>query len=148
MALRQLRWAGRGTQHAADVLQAWCEDVIGKPYELTLRKLLAWRTPDAVPASAAAPGFFCSELCANAYQHLGVLSVHRPASEYWPVQFGNGKTLRPLPLINGASFGGELPIDLSPPPSTTSVELDDRPGQARGSARRVAAPAAAAAWVL
>ena len=42
----------------------------------------------SVPEACDPRGFFCSELVADAYQALGVLPPERPASGYWPVDFG------------------------------------------------------------
>lgn len=128
-------WSGRGTSDATRTLQAWYEEVIGRPYELTVAKLVgrkpaAGRAPaadaaDAAPTvsttrhvTASGPtndspkGFFCSELAAHAYKALGLLPPERPASGYWPVSFGQAAALQ---LEGGAAFGDEVPIDFHTP---------------------------------
>ena len=52
----------------------------------------------------------CCRLC----QALGVLPPERPASGYWPVDFGEAATTD-LPLVEGASLGQEIPIDFHTP---------------------------------
>jgi cell wall-associated NlpC family hydrolase len=59
-------------------------------------------------------GFFCSELVAHCYQALGVLPTERPASGFWPVDFGEAARNR-LRLSDGASFGDEIPIEFATP---------------------------------
>ena len=49
------------------------------------------------------------------HQALGVLPAERPACGYWPVDFGEAAKLT---LVEGASFGPEVPIDFS----TAAVE--------------------------
>lgn len=69
--------------------------------------------PPEVPSVPEAPrGFFCSELAAHCYQALGVLAPGRPASGYWPVDFGEGTQ---LPFTAGAQLGGETTVDFLTP---------------------------------
>ena len=62
----------------------------------------------------APDGFFCSELVAHCYQELGVLQSERPASGYWPVDFGETAGKK-LPLSGGVALGEELPIEFETP---------------------------------
>ena len=53
-------------------------------------------------------GFFCSELAASLYKHIGILPKDRSSSSYWPVHFTLNENLQ---LINGASLGSEMLIN-------------------------------------
>ena len=59
-------------------------------------------------------GFFCSELCAHGYKSVGILKPDRLASSYWPVHFAEA-TRHQLPLVEGVSFGDEVPIEFTTP---------------------------------
>ena len=56
-------------------------------------------------------GFFCSELAAHCYIHLGVLPAARPASGYLPVDFGERAPQHRLPLRDGCRFGDEAAVE-------------------------------------
>ena len=130
IALRPLLWPGRGTAAGCALLQRWYGRVADAPYLLTISKIWAGQhrlpeppEPDAADdddvASQAeeepAPdGFFCSELVAHCYQELGVLQSERPASGYWPVDFGETAGKK-LPLSGGVALGEELPIEFETP---------------------------------
>jgi hypothetical protein len=51
---------------------------------------------------------FCSELVAEAYQKMGILTEAKPSNEYTPKDFSSEKTLR---LEHGYSFTREVDID-------------------------------------
>ncbi|KAL1518744.1 hypothetical protein AB1Y20_003029 [Prymnesium parvum] len=116
IALRQVHWAGRGSQCGVCLIAKWCSEVIGKPYDLTISKLILGQTNKSslhcgsVEGSPDTAGFFCSELLAHAYQQIGVLSRERAAPGYWPKHFGRAAS-PPLALINGASISDEIPIE-------------------------------------
>ncbi len=120
IAWRPLLWGGRGTADATHTLQAWFDSVEGKPYQMTVAKLLGTSSvkeggaeePSAAESQPA--GFFCSELVAHAWKALGVLPAERPASGYWPVSFGERATTA-LPLLQGARLGDEVPIEFETP---------------------------------
>ena len=139
IALRPLLWAGRGSVEACAVLQEWYAEVLGAPYQLSIKKVIEGRrkektTPPTPAAAADAPaaadeeeddddeeeepvrGFFCSELAAYCYQALGVLPQERAAASYYPVHFGEEEDKRrPLPLVGGAKFGDEVSIEFKTP---------------------------------
>ena len=50
---------------------------------------------------------FCSELVAEAYQRVGLLSNKKPSNEYTPKDFTDGKKLS---LPEGGSLGKEIII--------------------------------------
>jgi hypothetical protein len=50
---------------------------------------------------------FCSELVAEAYQCLGLLSAEPPSNEYTPKDFAEEANLE---LLGGASLGKEIPL--------------------------------------
>ena len=50
---------------------------------------------------------FCSELGAEAYQRLGLLSEEKPSNEYTPAHFSEKNGLQ---LLKGASLGEEITL--------------------------------------
>lgn len=54
--------------------------------------------------------FFCSQLVASAYMHLGVMSAEKAANLYWPGDFAHDKS---LPMAGGAFLSEELCLDFS-----------------------------------
>lgn len=79
-------------------LEEFCQEATGQQYHISLGKLMC--------ASSTRKGFFCSELVAAAYQHIGILPKSPPASKYWPSNFCQSSK---LPLIE-ASMSAELVI--------------------------------------
>ena len=118
----------RGSARVALTLARWCEEVLGKPYHLSVSKLAKGGTPaeEGAPADGET-GFFCSELVAHAYKTLGLLPDERPAAGYWPVDFGEASKLA---LQRGATLGEEQFIDFRRPGVDTLHEqhIDDDDG--------------------
>eukprot|EP00316_Scyphosphaera_apsteinii_P021289 CAMPEP_0119324982 /NCGR_PEP_ID=MMETSP1333-20130426/64644_1 /TAXON_ID=418940 /ORGANISM="Scyphosphaera apsteinii, Strain RCC1455" /LENGTH=361 /DNA_ID=CAMNT_0007332827 /DNA_START=149 /DNA_END=1235 /DNA_ORIENTATION=- len=114
MALRQVEWPGRGTSQAADVLEGWCNKVLGKPYLLTPAKIASAARTSTGDKDAMPRGFFCSELAAHGLQELGLLSAERAPAGYWPAHFAENSRVK-LPLIGGATIGEELLVEFRTP---------------------------------
>ena len=74
----------------------------------------AERPPRTAAVNYKRACFFCSELCAHGYKSVGILKPDRLASSYWPVHFAEA-TRHQLPLVEGVSFGDEVPIEFTTP---------------------------------
>lgn len=97
-------------QRSDDLLQrleVFIQEVRGKKYKITASKLLR-RAGNKRPGSEE--GFFCSELVASAYKHVGLLPPQTPASNYLPGDFAREKR---LDLLGGARFEADYLIDFS-----------------------------------
>jgi hypothetical protein len=75
-----------------DLLRAFAQRTAGRPYALTVRKLLSGVVrpgPEAelVHAHTERVSYFCSELVAAAWMEAGVMLPDRPASWFWPRHF-------------------------------------------------------------
>lgn len=88
-------------------LEAFIQEVRGKKYKITASKLLR-RAGNKRPGSEE--GFFCSELVASAYKHIGLLPSEVPASNYLPGDFARERRLE---LLGGARFEADFLIDFS-----------------------------------
>ena len=82
-------------------LQAFINKVEGKKYSLNPSKIFKNKTP------GEENNFFCSELVASAYRHLGLLPKSIKSSTYLPVHFSSKSK---LDFLN-ASLGQEYVID-------------------------------------
>ncbi|KAL1525309.1 hypothetical protein AB1Y20_020170 [Prymnesium parvum] len=123
IAVRQLQWDGRGAPETIMKLREWCHSVLGKPYQLTLSKILNGRSigPENVDQ-----GFFCSELLAHAWKAIDILPAEHPSSGYWPVDFGASAS-RKLPLRHKATLGDEISIDFRTPAVANLCHVPTRP---------------------
>lgn len=52
--------------------------------------------------------FFCSQLVAAAYKHVGILPKELSTTQYWPVTFSQKQNLQ---LTGGAKLGIEMLIN-------------------------------------
>lgn len=77
------------------------EEMKGKPYEENKLELIksAWDGPFGHNEEDLS-SLFCSELVAEAYQRMGLLSEEKPSNEYTPKDFAGD-----LPLLGGAMMG-------------------------------------------
>eukprot|EP00923_Selenidium_pygospionis_P042483 GHVN01073469.1.p2 GENE.GHVN01073469.1~~GHVN01073469.1.p2 ORF type:complete len:575 (+),score=84.09 GHVN01073469.1:3205-4929(+) len=100
-------------------LAAFCKESVGKPYRLSVSKLLKQESFDEEEHK----DFFCSELVANALKELGVLQRDGTASsQYWPSSFA-ARTSPPPPLEPNCSLDDELLVDFHLD-STISAQLE------------------------
>ena len=90
----------RNTEFKDKVVQ-FVSKTQGQPYRLNVQKLLG--TEDEQK------GYFCSELAAALYQHLGLISKKTPASQYWP---GTWSRKNFEIIKEGASLGEEVTLDI------------------------------------
>mmetsp|Transcript_26632 Transcript_26632/g.57867 ORF Transcript_26632/g.57867 Transcript_26632/m.57867 type:complete len:459 (-) Transcript_26632:17-1393(-) len=91
-------------------LQEWVNETLGKPYDLTVSKLMA-RT--SAPTPVGEENYFCSQLCAKGLKVLGVLPEDGMAStQYWPSTFS--ARMAPIKCNEGCRFDqADLVIDFS-----------------------------------
>ncbi len=75
------------------------EDLKNRPFETDVIELLksAWEGPFGQNEPDLS-SLFCSELVAEAYQHMGLLDKHKPSNEYTPRDFSEEGQLK---LIKG-----------------------------------------------
>lgn len=90
-------------------LKKFRSDVSGRPYEKNKIELLksvynSWLGKNTEDLSS----LFCSELIAEAYQQMGLLTEEEPSNEYTPKDFSQEKSLK---LQQGYSLGNEIVID-------------------------------------
>lgn len=102
-------------------LQEFVENNIGKKYSLTVNKLFKFKSTilgveqeqkksqekEKKEGKAEERTFFCSELVAAAYKHLGLLPQNISTTQYWPGSFAHKK---PLQLLHG-ELSAEYMID-------------------------------------
>mmetsp|Transcript_117515 Transcript_117515/g.365291 ORF Transcript_117515/g.365291 Transcript_117515/m.365291 type:complete len:288 (+) Transcript_117515:1289-2152(+) len=107
LALRRVRFPR--TPERLLPLEAWCAEVNGKPYSLTVTKL---RQRESVSAGGGAGdgSFFCSELVAEALKVLGVIPRGLSSTQFWPSSFEAAQGL-PVETAPDSSMGEELTID-------------------------------------
>lgn len=112
IALRRVHFQRTPERLAA--LEAWCFEVNGKPYSLTMNKLRQ-RNSASSGGVASDDSFFCSELVAEALKVLGVLPRGLSSTQFWPASFEACQKL-PVEMEHHARLGEELTIDfkLSP----------------------------------
>lgn len=73
------------SQETLQSLEEFVQAVSGRRYHLTFKKLMC--------VSSERKGYFCSELVAAAYQHIGLLPKDPHASKYWPCHFSQSEEL-------------------------------------------------------
>jgi hypothetical protein len=89
-----------------EALECFISSNRSKAYGLNPIKLLS-RT---VVTPGEEETFFCSQLVASAYIHLGLMSREKAANLYWPGDFSHDKS---LPMANKAFLREELCLDFS-----------------------------------
>jgi hypothetical protein len=90
-------------------LNEFRHEVSGRPYEKSKLDLIkaAWDGL-LVGSKEDLSSLFCSELVAEAYQRMKLLTEEKPSDEYTPKDFSSEKRLR---LELGYSFGNEIAIE-------------------------------------
>lgn len=76
-------------------------DNIDKKFEVSLGKLFTFTSKVMTKEESEKRTYFCSELIAKCYKHLGLLPEQKSSTQYWPVDFTENRTLN---LLEG-SFG-------------------------------------------
>lgn len=76
-------------QEVCQKLDKFIKKVLGKKFGIGPKKIMS----RFISTPSADESYFCSELVAKAYQEIGVLSTHRPASSVWPGDFSEKKKL-------------------------------------------------------
>ncbi|KAF1335623.1 Wd repeat-containing protein 19, partial [Globisporangium splendens] len=107
VALRKLRTPLLTATARWELLHRFATEVEGKPYGLTVSKLLR-------AAGTHAPSttdFFCSELVAEAYKSLGLIDPRILSSNFWPGSFASGGFVDTELGRHGAALDPEVVID-------------------------------------
>ena len=106
IAVRQLQGVEFGAG-SVEALMQLRKEVTGRPYEEDTLELIksAYDGPFG-KNSEDLSSLFCSELVAEAYQRLGLVSIDKPSNEYTPADFSQKKG---MPLLQG-SLGVEVLI--------------------------------------
>jgi hypothetical protein len=96
-------------EEMATKLLEFAERSHGQPFNDN--KWIAFRASRRRNAPRAYAGFFCSELVAEAYQHVGLIPAPpqgRTSNNYVPTDFSKMYSDRMLPLQMGFRLGDEL----------------------------------------
>ena len=83
----------------------------GRPFPTTRGLVGGWLT-GRLRRGTAAETVFCAELVAATYTAMGLLPADRPRNWYDPGSFWSGDDLR---LLQGATLGPEVPVDVPAP---------------------------------
>ena len=104
IAIRRLH--GVDLTERLTALETLRKELKGKPYETSQFELLA-AVIDKVDiyTEEDLSSVFCSELVAEAYQRLGLLSEDKPSNEYVPAEFSSE---REITLLQGAALSEEI----------------------------------------
>jgi hypothetical protein len=106
-AIRRLRVERTDAMRAA--LLEFYREARGRPYQRNRLEMLraVYDGPLGRNRTDDDTSFFCSELVAEAFQRMGLLSDKPSASEYTPHDFSSERR-RALPLLLGATFDPEV----------------------------------------
>jgi hypothetical protein len=96
------------TDPMVEALNAFRHEVSGRPYEKSVLDLLRAAYDGFLGANREdLSSLFCSELVAEAFQRMGLLSDSIPSDEYTPKDFSAEGRMR---LLNGYDFKKEIPV--------------------------------------
>merc|ERR1719382_2076777 len=84
LALRRVRF--KRTKKRLMALQQWIGEVLGKPYGLTLSKLMQ-RNSFSHGGESNNEDFFCSQLVAEGLKVLEVIPRGTSSTQFWPSMF-------------------------------------------------------------
>lgn len=81
-------------------------DNIGKNYNFSISKMLkrfsVLEETEGIPSKVGKSSYFCSELVAALFKHLGILEKAKSSTQYWPGSFEEDEELR---FIESKEFG-------------------------------------------
>lgn len=98
------------TDDMVSSLNTFRHSMRGKPYEKSRIELIKSACDRIFSENKEdLSSLFCSELVAEAYQQMGLLTETTPSNEFTPKDFSSEKNLR---LERGYSFGAEMAIDV------------------------------------
>lgn len=106
IALRKLDFYR--TNQTIGSVDKFMKKTIGKRFKISLNKLM--RKKESGKVGKKEETYFCSELIAELYKHVGLLPNNKISSQYWPINFSSAKK---LDLLKGASLGNEIIIDFN-----------------------------------
>mmetsp|Transcript_45747 Transcript_45747/g.115318 ORF Transcript_45747/g.115318 Transcript_45747/m.115318 type:complete len:505 (-) Transcript_45747:273-1787(-) len=102
------RVAFERTESVITDLQTWAGGVLGKPYSLSIGKLMQRKSISAGGVEND-DAYFCSQLVAEALKVLKVLPRGKSSTQYWPSSF-EAAAKPPLETLEGCSFDDELTL--------------------------------------
>ena len=105
IAVRQLLWPGRGSPQSIAILSKWVDSVVGKPYELTIGKVVSRARVESQPARTAPPSTANAAACT--------------ASSATSARIAVTSTRAPPPLVIG--FSGAAPAAEAAPAANQST---------------------------
>lgn len=108
VAVRRLSASHVLQETFAGVVDGFISQVAGRPYETSYLELLRARLGESLDRGnvvEALDSFFCSELVAETYQHMGLLPGSRPSNTYRPRDFSLPVSEGGVRLMDGASLG-------------------------------------------
>jgi len=100
-------------------LQEWCTQILGKPYSLTIGKLMQRRSVSS-GGNSTDEAFFCSQLVAEGLKVLEVLPRGVSSTQFWPSTFSASHKPQ-IETLQGCSFRQELTIDFCMDSSTAQA---------------------------
>ncbi|ETP41783.1 hypothetical protein F442_11202 [Phytophthora nicotianae P10297] len=106
--LRKLRTPLLSRAVVNDLLKRFTAEVEGLCYGLSFRKILY---TGQVEQRSQNSTYFCSELIAEAYKSLGIISSSSEANNFWPGSFSPGDFVDTELARHGASLSPEIIID-------------------------------------
>lgn len=107
MALRRVRF--ERSRERLTALQTWATGVIGKPYCLTVGRLMQ-RNSVSAGGEPTDEAFFCSQLVAEGLKVLEVIPRGLSSTQFWPSTFAASQR-PPIETTEDCLFGQELTID-------------------------------------
>ena len=144
MCFRKLNMSRAPEAGYVQKLIEFVEKVDGLEYNLSVMDIVS-RKSIAVEKRKA---FFCSELVAAAYKHVGVIFSDRPANSYFPGSLASDQDAS-LGLIDGVTLAPEVDLVFRHPEVADAARRDARRVQvanrARSPVRRCAEHAACTA---
>merc|ERR1712039_362431 len=109
LALRRVTFPR--TAQRVTALQTWCAGVMGKPYGLTVGKLMQ-RNSISQGGAATDDAYFCSQLVAEALKVLEVIPRGTSSTQFWPSTF-DVRQDPPIVTTEDSSLENQLTIDFN-----------------------------------
>ena len=72
---------------------------LNKEFKISISKLFKFQSKISDFDGSEKKNYFCSELVATLYKHLGLLEPYKSATQYWPKDFSDNEGLK---ILNGA----------------------------------------------
>ena len=93
-----------------DQLNSYVDAALGKSYYFSTWDLLFSRRKDGELHKEEQESYFCSELIACVYKHMGIIDGNASARHYLPGSFSVDMQ---IPFVSGAALGSEHLLDFN-----------------------------------